>query len=170
MRKALVVTVVVAVAMLGFVSMAKADSQAAVLPLAVSVTSDFGFTLSDYTPDFTDKEAVIGIYCRSNNGVVWYMAVEAPEFTNTTSEVLPSNPNFTYAAWSDEAAGTWIQDFSQETGGSRVMPTSQEAFYTSTVAEGSDDFIPLTIGMWLVIPAGQAAGLYETDVTLTMYD
>ena len=89
----------------------------------------------------------------------------------STSDVIPSDPNFAYAAWSDEAVGTWVQNFDQNAGGgARIMPTSQETFYTSTLGEGSSPYTPVTLGMWLTIPDGQASGLYETDVLLTMVD
>jgi len=173
MKKAVLFLGVIAV--LAFSTVAMAESVDATVPLTLSIPSQFGFTLDKYAHDFgtvntgAGAEVTIGIFCRSNHGLVWHMGIEAAEFTNGTSDTIPSDPGFLMAAW------TWAEDEADEAQGvfcyeGPVPSTSMYDFYDSTLAEGGDPFVPMTLGLYVNVPSAQPSGLYSTDLILTMHE
>ncbi|MBL7071625.1 MAG: hypothetical protein ISS26_05600 [Candidatus Omnitrophica bacterium] len=174
MKKALSMMLAVAV-VFGFSVAAYAADFTVNVPLSVAISEMFGFTLDKYSHDFglvnagAGAETNIGIFCRSNHGVVWYMAIYADEFENAAGDTIDSNPNFWMAAWtyadpaSEEADGTFVLD-------DDPVPTVESDFYQSTIAEGSDAFIPLTLGLYLSVPMSQPSGYYTTNLVLTMHE
>ena len=97
------------------------------------------------------------------------MGIQAENFTNTTADILPNDPYFTMAAWtyadpaSEEAQGTFLYD-------GAIPSSSMYDFYQSTLAEGGDPFVPLTLGLYVTVPSAQPAGYYTTDLILTMHE
>jgi hypothetical protein len=176
MKKIMIVAIVV-VAMLGCVVTAKADSVGTAVPLSFSVPATFGFTLSKYSYDFgtvrngSGGETTIGMFCGSNHSVVWKLAISANLFTSG-ADTLP-NSAFMFAAWSnadaEQAKGTFIT-FPTPPAAGMPVPLTPTLFYTSTLAEGADSFVPITLGLYLSIPAAQASGFYTTNLALTMYE
>lgn len=174
MKKILVIALAVA-AVLGYAVAAKADSVNSTVPLTFTVQEAFGFTLDKYSYDFGQiktgegAEATIAIFCRSNHGRAWYMGIQAPEFSNGSGSTLPSDPGFIMAAWGapagdpGEALGTFLY-----TGA--VPSTTMYDFYESTLAEGGDPFTALTLGLYITLPTALPAGLYSTNMVLTMHD
>lgn len=172
--KKLLSVILVAMVLLGYSVAAMAASVSSTVPLSLSITGQFGFTLDKYSYAFdaatSNLQTSIGIFCRSNNGKVWKMALNANEFTSGAN-TLPSNPNFKCAAWSNagtEQAKGSFGDFGAE--GGKVVPATQTDFYTSLPAEGSDPFVPLVLGLYVTVPGGQASGMYQTNLILTMYE
>lgn len=161
--------------LLGYSVAAEADSVDQTVPLSLAVPAAFGFTLEKYSHDFgtvptgQGTMTTIGIYCRSNHGRPWNMALNADPFSNGT-DIIPSDPGFKWGAWTDttDPIGGGQGKFPYPDGG--VVPTSPTVFYESTMDEGSDDFTALTLGLWVLVPAGQPSGLYETNLILTMTD
>lgn len=173
MKKILSVTLA-AIALLGYSVAAMADSVSTTVPLSLSISGQFGFVLDKYSYSFdvgtSNLQTTIGIFCRSNHGAIWYMALNANPFSNGT-DVLPSDPNFKCAAWSnadDQQAQGEFGSFDDE--GGQVVPAAQTDFYTSTSAEGSDNFVPLVLGLYVTVPESQALGLYQTNLILTMHE
>lgn len=176
MRKML--TVMVAIAMFaGYSAVATADSTNTTVPLSFSVPAAFGFTLEKYSHDFGTippaggGQTTTGIFCRSNHGAIWKLAINANAFTGGAN-TLPSN-GFTFAAWSNtdaqQAQGTFIS-FPVPPAPGMPVPSTQTTFYTSTLAEGSDPFVPVVLGLYVSVPASQASGLYSTNLVLTMFE
>ena len=175
MKRTLLVVSAVMV-LLGYSVVAMAASVSTNVSLSLAIAGDFGFILDKYSYNFdtatVNLQTTVGIFCRSNNGKVWYMDLSANPFTLTGGvETIPNNPNFTCAAWSnpdDEQAQGSFGDYGIE--GGQPVPTNPDTFYTSHADEGSDPMVPLSLGLYLTIPDGQTVGLYETDLILTMHE
>lgn len=174
MKKTLSV-VLAAMLFLGCTVVAMADELIIQVPLSVSISEMFGFLLDKYSHDFgsvaagAGAQTTIGIFCRSNHGVRWYMALNADPFENAGGQTIPSNPGFKMGVWS------WSSDPSEIAKGDilytdKPVPALETDFYRSTVAEGMDPMVPLTLGLYLLIPINQPAGYYTTDLFLTMHE
>lgn len=171
MKKAVVM--MIAVAMVFVAAAARADSVSLTVPLIVTVPAQFGFILDKYSHDFgtvqtgAGAQTTFGIFCRSNHGIVWYMGIQAPQFENESGDILPSDPGFVMAAWSnadpEQAQGTFLYI-------GPVPYSMMYDFYESTIEEGGDPFVPMTLGLWIAIPSTQPSGLYSTDMVLTMHE
>lgn len=173
MKKTLVIMFVAAV-LFGYAAAAMAGTVSTTVPLSLTISGQFGFTLDKYSYAFDSAtgnlQTTIGIFCRSNHTVVWYMALNANPFSNSTN-TLPSNPNFKCSAWSNADAEQAKGNFGiYDDVGGQVVPAAQDNFYTSTPLEGSDNFVPLVLGLYVTVPTGQASGLYETNLVLTMHE
>lgn len=172
--KKLFAVLAVAVLVIAGYSVAQAASISTNVPLSFSVQDEFGFTLSKYSHDFgsiptgSGAETTVGIFCKSNHGKVWYMGIQAPEFSNGAAS-MPSDPGFKMAAWNGDPGGSGDAKGSFIYAGA-VPSTIMYDFYQSTLAEGSDQFTSLALGLYITVPAGQAAGLYQSTMTLTMHD
>lgn len=171
MKRTLSVILTVMV-LLGYSVAAMAAEMSATVPLSLSISADFGFILDKYSYAFDaatgNLQTTIGIFCRSNNGKVWYMALNANPFASGAN-TLPSDPNFKCAAWSNADAEQAKGSFGAYST-AQVVPTVQTNFYTSLLTEGSDPFVPMVLGLYLTIPDGQPVGLYETSLVLTMHE
>jgi len=183
MKKVLVITLIAAVMLVGLSVAAKADSMNATVPLTVTIPAQFGFQLTKYAHDFgsvdtgSGGETTIGIFCRSNHGLVWKLQAQAAEFENGNGDILPSDPNFVMASWTDadDPLTPLVDEGAEAAQGTGfyagpVPSTMAYDFYESTVAEGGDPFVPITVGLYLNIPNAQASGLYSTDLIITMYE
>lgn len=174
--KKIVILVAVAAMLVGYSAIATADSTNTTVPLSFTIPAAFGFTLDKYSHDFGTipagggQQTTVGIFCRSNHGVVWKMALKADPFSNG-AVTMPSDPGFKFAPWSNEGAEKAQGTFVPAPGGSgAVVPATQTDFYTSTLAEGSDPFVPMVLGLYITVPTAQASGLYTTNLILTMYE
>lgn len=174
--KRLMLVIIGALLVVGFCyEIASGDSVNSNVPLTFTVQDEFGFTLDKNSYDFgsiatgTGTETTIGIFCKSNHGREWYLGIQAPEFSNGAGGTLASDPGFVVAAWNGDeggpgnAGGTFLY-----TGA--VPSAMMYDFYASTLAEGTDPYTVVTLGLYITVPAGQAAGLYQTTMTLTMHD
>ena len=185
MKKALVITLVAVVMLVGFSVVAMADSMDATIPLTVTIPASFGFVLDKYTHDFgtvntsEGGETTFGIFCRSNHGLVWKLQVQADEFSNGAGGILPSDPNFIQAAWTGPAVDDPLTPDDDESighaaglfGASGPIPSvAPYDIYTSTIGEGGSPFTAITMGVYLSVPGAQASGLYSTDLIITMYE
>ncbi len=176
MKKILIIMVAIAI-LVGYSAIAKADSTNTTVPLSFTVPAAFGFTLEKYSYDFGTippaggGQTTTGIFCRSNHGLVWKLAVNANQFASG-GNTLPSS-GFTFAAWSnadaEQAKGTFIS-FPVPPAPGMPVPSAQTTFYTSTLAEGSDPFVPVVLGLYVSVPASQASGLYTTNLVVTMFE
>jgi len=176
MKKILIVMAAIAI-LVGYSAVATADSTSTTVPLSFTVPAAFGFTLEKYSHDFGTvppaggAQTTTGIFCRSNHCVVWKLAVSANAFASGAN-TLPSS-GFTFAAWSnadaEQAKGTFIS-FPVPPLPGMPVPSAQTTFYTSTLAEGSDPFVPVVLGLYISVPASQASGLYSTSLVLTMFE
>ena len=173
MKKAVLILGIIVIC--AYSTVAMAESVDAIVPLQLTIPSQFGFTLDKYAHDFgtvntgSGAEVTIGIFCRSNHGLVWHMGVQADPFTSTTNDIMPSDPGFKMAAWSwaedpdDSAQGTFKYE-------GPIPSTIMYDFYDSTEAEGGDPFVPMTLGLYVNVPSAQASGLYTTDLIITMHE
>ncbi len=88
MKKTLIAIFAIAL-VIGFSTIAKADSFDQSVPLSVTIPAQFGFTLTAYSHDFgtvnigEGAETTISIFCRSNHGLAWKLALNADEFSST---------------------------------------------------------------------------------------
>ena len=176
MKKTLIVILGVLV-VLGCTTMVKAETFAQSVPLTLTIPAEFGFTLSKYSHDFgtvrtgEGAETTIGIFCGSNHGIAWKLALNADEFTNGV-DTIPEGDAFVYAAWGDTSGefayeGTFPGEPFDP---APAVPTTLTDFYLSSVSEGGKSFVPITLGLYLSIPGAQESGYYTTDLVITMYD
>ncbi len=171
MKKILLIIVAMAIVVAGYSVTAKAAPMNITVPLSITVAEGFGFTLDKYAYNFgtvdsgKGAETTIGIACQSNHGKLWHMALNASPFTSG-SNTIASDPGFKFAGWSNDGAEKAKGTFAA----SGPVPATQTDLYTSTVAEGADPLVPLSLGLYVTVPAGQASGYYTTNLILTMYD
>ncbi|MBU4376347.1 MAG: hypothetical protein KKD29_02580 [Candidatus Omnitrophica bacterium] len=172
MKKMLSIVVVMAMVLVGYSVTANAASASKTLPLTLNVAAQFGFDVdkSSYAFDVPtgNLQTTIGIFAKSTNGNVWKMALNANPFTSGTN-TLPSDPGFKCAAWSNADAEQAQGSFGVFAA-AQIVPLTQTDFYTSTSAEGSDTFVPMVLGLYITVPSTQAAGVYATNLYLTMYE
>lgn len=172
MKKMLTV-MVVAVMLVGYSAVVRAESKSATVPVSFEVAAEYGFTVDPTLLDLGSIKPGWGkepklhptITCSSNHATVWKLALNANPFSNGAVE-MPSNPGFKCSAWSndgsDKAQGVFAPGM--------VVPAIQTDFYTSTLAEGSDQKVPITLGLYVNVPATQASGSYTTNLIITMYE
>lgn len=171
MKKIVLIIVAMAIVLAGYSVTAKAASVNTTVPLSITIAEGFGFTLDKYSHNFgavnpgKGAETTIGISCQSNHAKQWRMALNASPFASG-SNTIASDPGFKFAGWSNEgteqAKGTFAV--------AGPVPATQADLYTSTVGEGADPYVPILLGLYITVPAGQAAGYYTTNLIMTMYD
>ncbi|MBU0479261.1 hypothetical protein KKC91_11940 [bacterium] len=163
------------------VSLAETDTEE--VDVAVTISSTFGFTVDDTSlltfnagsPVTAGAEYVadraLGIIAQSNNGVAWTMELAGGPLGETGGATL-DQANFRFWHTTDNGAdpalpeGTLTPTF----GTDAPMTASDQLIYQSTLAEGTDEYIALGVGLKIIVPADQQAGDYTTSVTLTMTD
>ncbi|MDD5680347.1 MAG: hypothetical protein PHI59_03805 [Candidatus Omnitrophica bacterium] len=175
MKKMLMIITAIAV-LVGYSAVVKAEDVSSTVPLSFTVPAAFGFTLDKYSHNFgtvnagSGAETTLSISCRSNHGKVWKLSLKADPFTSGAT-TMASDPAFKFAPWSnagdEQAKGTFVP---APGGSGAVVPAVATDFYTSTLGEGSDPYIPLVLGLYLTVPTTQASGLYNTNLVLTMYE
>lgn len=173
MKKVLIIMAVITI-LVGYSALSGAESAGSTVPVSFTVAASYGFTVSSTSLDLgTIKPGASGqpslqptIICSSNHAKVWKLALNANPFSCGTS-VISSDPGFKCAAWVNsgtEAAQGSFAPFPM------VVPAVQTDFYTSTLAEGSDQYVPITLGLYVNVPSAQATGVYTTNLVITMYD
>lgn len=173
MKKILIVMAAIAI-LAGYSTVVRAESVNSTISTSFTVSASYGFTVSATSLDLgTIKPGMGGqpvlqptIVCSSNHAKVWKLALNANPFSSGTV-TMPSDPGFKCSAWSsvgaEQAQGTFAAF-------PMVVPATQTDFYTSTLAEGSDQYVPITLGLYITVPSTQASGVYATNLVLTMYD
>ncbi len=189
MKKILTSIVLAVMVLIGYSVIAHADSMDASVPLTFSVAEQFGFVLDKYSHDFGaittggGAETTITASCRSNHGIVWRLRVQAANFQNGSGDTLSSDPGevfdpsgdtvntgFSMAVWGpaagddNELKGTVNYPYGW------VPAATPYDIYTSSIEEGADDYVPVTMGLYLTLPGALASGMYSTDFVLTMYE
>ena len=142
MKKMIVVLLAVTTIVLGYTTMVKADSFSQAVPLSLTILEEFGFTLTTYSHDFgtvrtgEGAETTIGIFCFSNHGLAWNLALNADEFSNGVT-TIPEGDAFVYAAWGD-TAGDFVYEGTfpgAPFDPAPPVPSTPTVFYNSSVAD-----------------------------------
>ncbi len=173
MKKMLIIMAAV-IMLVGCSTVVRAEAASSSISMSFTVTASYGFTVSTTSLNLGNVKPGLGIepplqpsiICSSNHGKPWKLAINANPFSCGAATV-PSDPGFKCSAWSSVGAEQAQGVFATFP---MVIPAVQTDFYTSTLPEGSDQYVPITLGLYIAVPTTQVSGTYTTNLVLTMYD